>query len=159
MGNQMELKRLTQNFGRLRARAQAGMTLAEVTVALAITGLAVAGTVSGYIYCTTSAQKAGLQLAGNALAMQRIEETRSAKWDTASWPQVDLLVSSNFPSRAVVLDLSGSGIATITGVVNTVIQQISITPPLKRIRVDCIWRFQRTEIITNTIETCRAPDQ
>ena len=36
------------------------MTLVEVVIALAITGLMVGGIVSGYIYCTASALKAEL---------------------------------------------------------------------------------------------------
>lgn len=134
------------------------MTLAEVAIAMSITGLAVAGIITGYMYCTTSAEKAGLYLAANARALERIEETRSVKWDTASAPQVDQLVGTNFPSKVVTLDLSGSGVGVVSAVVNTAIAQISVNPPLKRIRVDCIWQF-KGEAITNTIETCRAPDQ
>ena len=135
------------------------MTMVEVAVAMIIAGIAIGGIVTGYVYCTTSAEKASLQLVANARAMERIEETRSAKWDTASFPPVDILVATNFPSKSVTLDLSGSGVGVINATLNTVITQISTTPPLKRIRVDCIWTFKGVETITNTIETCRAPDQ
>lgn len=158
IGNRMKTKLLIQKFGRVQSLAQSGMTLAEVTIAMAITGLAVGGIVSGYLYCTTSAEKAGLHLAANARALERIEETRSVKWDTASWPQVDQLVATNFPSKTVTLDLSGSGVGAVSATVNADITQVSTTPPLKRIRVDCIWQFKGSTI-TNTIETCRAPDQ
>lgn len=134
------------------------MTLAEVVVALAITGLSVGGIISGYNYCTTSAERAGLSFAANARAMERIEETRSAKWDTASWPVVDFLVASNFPSKTVMLDLSGTGTETTTATILTTISQISSNPPLRSIRVDCVWNY-KTRFVTNTIETCRAPDQ
>ena len=135
------------------------MTLAEVVISMLIAGLAVVGIIGGYFYCTTSAEKAGLYLAANARALERLEEARSAKWDTASWPQVDQLVATNFPSKDVILDLSGSGANAISATLNTVIAQISTTPPLKRVRVDCIWLYKGVERITNTIETCRAPDQ
>ncbi len=134
------------------------MTLIEVVVALLITGLAVVGIVNGYNYCTHSAQRAALSLAANARAMERLEETRSAKWDTSSWPQVDLLVATNFPDKTVTLDLSGSGKATATATIQTTIAQISSSPPLKRIRVDCTWTFQGAKIV-NSLETCRSPDQ
>lgn len=134
------------------------MTLAEVAIAMAITGLAIAGIVTGYIYCTASAQKASLHLAANARAMERIEEIRSAKWDTASWPPVDQVVVTNFPSKVVTLDLSGAGANAINATLNTEISLISTNPPLKRIRVDCVWQL-RGKSVTTSIETCRAPDQ
>lgn len=131
----------------------------EVVVSLAITGLAIGGIVTGYAFCATSADKAGLFLAANARAMERLEETRSAKWDTASSPQVDQVVATNFPNKVVTLDLSGSGVGIRPATIQTTISQISVTPPLKRIRVDCIWSYNGAQMITNTIETCRAPDQ
>ncbi len=140
-------------------RRRAGMTLVEVVMSLAISGLALGGIINGYIYCARSSEKAALSLAANARAMERLEETRSAKWDTASWPIVDQLVATNFPSKVVTLDLSGSGIMETTATIQTSISQISTAPPLKRIRVDCIWQFNGNQRMTNTIETCRAPDQ
>lgn len=155
----MEMRHSKQTCGWLPLRIQAGMTLAEVVVALAIASMAVGGIVSGYIFSINSAQKWALSLAANAKAMERIEETRSAKWDTASWPSVDQLVATNFTNELVVLDRSGSGSGIVYATNITQISQISANPPLKRIRVDCIWSFKGTQLITNTIETCRAPDQ
>ena len=135
------------------------MTLVEVTVAMAITGLAIGGIINGYNFCTNSAQKAALFQAASARAMERIEEIRSAKWDTASWPAVDQLVFTNFPNKVVVLDLAGSGDVITLATIQTVISQVSANPPLKRIRVDCIWQFRGGQAFTNTIETFRAPNQ
>ena len=134
------------------------MTLTEVVVATSITGLAILGIVSGYTYCTYSAQKAALSLAAHARAMERIEETRSAKWDTSSFPAVDQLMASNFPNRVVVLDRSGAGVATASASIQTEISTVATNPPLKRIRVNCSWTF-RGEAVVSTIETFRAPDQ
>jgi len=134
------------------------MTLVEVVVALAISGLAVAGIVSAYVFSATSAEKGALSLAANAKAMGRLEQTRCAKWDTASWPQVDQLVATNFPNEVVILDLSGSGPGCTYATNVTQVSQISTSPPLKRIHIDCIWRF-KGQLVTNSIETCRAPDQ
>jgi len=153
------MKQLKKMYVRPPSRSQAGMTLVEVLMALAILGLAVGGIVTGYSYCTASAEKAALSLAANARAMERLEETRSAKWDTASWPPVDQVVATNFPSKVVTLDLSGSGVGITSATIQTEISQISVAPPLKRIRVDCIWMFKAGQVVTNTIETCRAPDQ
>lgn len=134
------------------------MTLVEVVVALAISGLAVAGIVNGYLFSVRSAEKSALSLAANARAMERLETTRSAKWDTSTLPPVDQLVMTNFPDQVVLIDLSGSGTGSTYGTNVIQISQLSINPPLKRIRVDCIWRFNATQLVTNTIETCRAPD-
>jgi prepilin-type N-terminal cleavage/methylation domain-containing protein len=140
------------------ARGHAGMTLVEVAVALAIAGLAVTAIVNGYMFCVKSAEKSGLSLAANSRAIARLEEIRGAKWDTSSVPAVDQVVATNFPNQVVILDLSGSGTGITYATNLTQISQISITPPLKRIHVDCIWNFN-SRPMTNTIETCRAPDQ
>ena len=147
-----------QRFGRRLARTQAGMTLAEVVVAIAISGLAVVGIVSGYLFAVRSAEKSALSLAANARAMERLEATRGAKWDTSIWPTVDQLVITNFPAQVVLLDLSGSKVEGTYGTNVIQISQISTNPPLRRIRVDCIWKFNGTQLLTNTIESCRAPD-
>ena len=135
------------------------MTLVEVAVALAITGLMVAGIVTGYIFCTTSTVKDSLYMAGNARAMERLEETRSAIWAPYRGDPEDDLVATNFPDKVVTLDLSGSGSDTTSATLKTDISQISLSPPVRRIRVDCIWQYRGVELITNTIETIRAPDQ
>ena len=135
------------------------MTLVEVVVALAISGLAVGSIVSGYLFSANSAEKSALSLAANARAMERIEEARSAIWDTSHSPVVDQLVATNFPVKVVPLDLSVSGVV-ITYATN--VTQISTIPgvsPLKRIHVDCIWSYKGSPLLTNSIETLRGPDQ
>jgi hypothetical protein len=43
---------------------------------------------------------------------------------------------------------------------NTVtISTVSDDPPLKLIRVDCVWRFMSRGLFTNTKTAYRAPDQ
>jgi prepilin-type N-terminal cleavage/methylation domain-containing protein len=140
-------------------RGRAGMTLVEVVIALAITGLTVEGIIAGYVYCTTSAVKAELAQAANARAMERIEEARSARWDTSSWPIVDQLVATNFPDEVVSLDMPGTNSGGTLATIQTEIAQISLSPPIRTIHVDCIWQFRGVELITNSIETIRAPDQ
>ncbi len=149
----------SRGLERLHRSHQAGMTLVEVVISMAITGMAIGGIVNGYNYCTNSAQKAALMLAANARAMERMEETRSAIWAPDRSPAVDQLVVANFPSKTVTLDLPGSGVLILPATVLTEISQVSVNPPLKRIRVDCIWQFQGVQWVTNTIETCRASEQ
>jgi hypothetical protein len=134
------------------------MTLAEVIFSLAISGLAVGAIVSGYTYSVTSAEKSALTLAASARAMECLELTRSAQWTPSSWPPVDQLVATNFPDQVVTLDLSGAGVGVTMATNVTQISQISTTPPLKRIHVDCIWAFKNGQLMTNSVETCRGPD-
>ncbi|MDR3458831.1 MAG: hypothetical protein P4N60_15385 [Verrucomicrobiae bacterium] len=135
------------------------MTLVEVVIALAITVLTIAGIVNGYIYCMAATTKEGLYMAANDRALERLEQARAAVWDTASYPAVDQLVPANFSNVVVNLDKNGTGSEVTTATVITTIAPISDTPPLRRIRVDCVWLFRGTEAVTNSIETCRAPDQ
>jgi hypothetical protein len=133
------------------------MTLVEVVLAVAIAAVGVAGIVAGYIYSAASAQKWALSLAANAGAIERLEETRSALWRTST--SLDELQSTNFPDKIVTLDQSGTGMGIVYATNITRITQISTDPPLKRVRVDCIWSFRGIGPFTNSIETCRAPIQ
>jgi prepilin-type N-terminal cleavage/methylation domain-containing protein len=154
----MKTEHRKRKGGQVPKHLQSGMTLAEVVVALAITGLSVAGIINGYTFCTNSAQRSALSLAASARALERIEETRSALWDTIVWTNVDRVVSGNFSNKVVALDLTGSGKQSVLATLKTTISTIPSPAPLKRIRVDCIWRFKGV-FMTNTVETCRAPDQ
>jgi hypothetical protein len=145
------------------ARAQAlGMTLAEVVVALAIASLTVLSLVRGYIYSTVGAEKASLSLAANTRALERLEDTHAAIWNVSTWPVVDELVTTNFPAKLVILDLSGQGAGITYGTNYTTITQVSLAPQLRRVRVDCVWQFQAglfsSTLLTNTVETLRGPD-
>jgi hypothetical protein len=90
----------------------------------------------------------------------RLEQSRAAKWDRLAYPlPVDQVVSSNLPPQVEVLDIPvmGTNIAFATNI--TTVTTISASPPLKMIRVDCIWAFGDRGIYTNTVVTYRAADQ
>src|SRR6267378_3178699 len=93
--------------GRGSRAQELGMTLAEVVVALGLASLTVAGLVGGYISSMLATEKASLSLAANTRAFERLEDTHGAIWNVASWPVVDQLVATNFPTKLVILDLSG----------------------------------------------------
>lgn len=150
---------LTRQLSSGPSRALAGMTLVEVVVALSVSLLSVSGIICGYLFSISSAEKSALYLAAGAKALGRIEQIRSAQWDTSSWPPVDQLYGTNFPDQVVTLDESGTGGGTVYATNYSQIWQISTNPPLKRVRVDCVWTFKGTQLITNTFETCRAPNQ
>jgi|SRR5580692_5886703 hypothetical protein len=159
---------LDQKVLQFQPRGRAGMTLVEVVIALAIAVLMVAGIVEGYIFCMHSTVKDSLYMAANARAMERLEETRNAIWAPYRAQPVDELLTNNFPDTNVVLDLYASSLTPMYATLHTEISQIlpssslPLASPVKRVHVDCIWQFQEEfqEIeITNSIETCRAPDQ
>jgi len=153
------MRQFDQGQRRLSQRAQAGMTLFEVLVALAISGLAVAAIVNGYTYSVASAERSALSQAASARASERLEQIRASTWQVSTTPPVDQLAATNFPAEVVSLDLAGTG-NNLTYATNfTWITQLSTNPPLRSIRVDCVWTFDGTRLLTNTIETCRAPDQ
>jgi prepilin-type N-terminal cleavage/methylation domain-containing protein len=155
----MQIRFAMQKNRVFRPRGRAGMTLIEVVIALVITGLTVAGIITGYIYCLTADVKAELMQAGHAKALERIEQARSAVWaPNRSTPQDDLL-ATNFPDLTVVLDLPGAATNGTLATIQTTIATISDNPPMRKIHVDCIWSFQGADLETNSIETVRAPDQ
>jgi hypothetical protein len=111
----------------------------------------------GYVMSAQSAEWSAYNLAANSLAIQRLEQTRAAKWDRQASPLVDEL--TNFPTVVEILDIpiSGTNIVYATNV--TTITAVSTHPPLKMIRVDCSWRFSSGQVFTNSVMTYRAPDQ
>ncbi|MFM8468654.1 MAG: hypothetical protein ACKODH_01595 [Limisphaerales bacterium] len=133
-------------------------TLAEVVISAGIAAMTVAGIIYGYTQSTKRAEWSGYSLAAQALAVQRLEQTRASRWDPDAG--VDQLLSANFPSQTLVLDVPviGTNAAYATNV--TTITTIAATPPLLRmIRVDCTWKFPTTgRVFTNTVATYRSPD-
>jgi prepilin-type N-terminal cleavage/methylation domain-containing protein len=140
-------------------QARAGMTLVEVIVAMAVTGLALGGMVSGYVFCMNSTVKTELMQAADAKALERLEQTRAAVWaPTRAVPQDDL-VATNFPNLTVTLDMPDSDTNGTQATIQTTIASVSSSPPLRSVHVDCIWNFKGSEWVTNSVETIRAPDQ
>lgn len=136
-----------------------GFTLTEVVISLGISALLISGIISGYVLAIKRAEWSAYSLAAHSLAMQQVEQARAAKWDPQGWPAVDELVSSNFPNRVEVLDIPISGTNLVYATNFTTITQVSTNPPLKMIRVDCVWTFRWEQLFTNTLITYRAGDQ
>ena len=135
------------------------MTLVEVVIALAISSLMVGGIIAGYNFCTQASVKAELTQAANAKALERLEQTRSAIWAPDRSDPIDQLVSTNFPSLSVTLDMPGSGSNGTLAQINTTITTLASAPPTRSVHVDCIWQFRDASWVTNSVETIRATDQ
>ena len=142
-----------------RNRKQNGITLVEVVLSMAVMGVAIGAIVMGYVLGAARAEWSAYSLAANSLALQGIEQCRAAKYDVLTSPVVDELIPASFPPRNLVMDIpqKGTNIAYATNF--TTITQVSTDPPLKMIRVDCVWPFKHRRLFTNTIVTYRAADQ
>ena len=141
--------------GRLRR----GFTLAEVVISAAIAAISIGGIMYGYVLSAQRAEWASYAMAAQSLAMQRIEQTRSARWDLSATPTVDELDPVNFPAQINVLDIPISGTNVVFATNFTTITTLSTAPPLRSIQVDCVWRWSvGNRLFTNTVTTYRATD-
>jgi hypothetical protein len=136
-----------------------GFTLPEVVIAGALGALTLGGIIYGYVISAQSAEWSSYYTAAQSLAMQRLEQTRAAKWDLQAEPQIDNLVSSNFPKSIEILDIPITRTNVVYATNLTTITTISTNPPLKMIRVDCSWNYAGHRLFTNTVVTYRSPDQ
>lgn len=134
-------------------------TLVEVVISTAITALVLGAIVYGYVTTSRRSEWSAYSLAGHALVMQRVEQTRAAKWDPLAYPPVDELMTTNFPPTVSLLDVPVTGTNQVYGTNVTSISQISSNPPLKMIEVVCFWPFQSRGPFSNRVITYRAPDQ
>ena len=148
----------TRTFNSVRSLAGAsGMTLMEVLIAVTIAVLAVTGIINGYIFSTRRAEWSAQSLAAHSMAIQRLEQTRAAKWNVSDSPVTDEVVEANFPTITAMLDMPMSGSNVVNATIRTRISTVSADPPLKLVEVDCIWPFMNRGFFTNTLRTYRAP--
>jgi type II secretory pathway pseudopilin PulG len=141
-------------------RSIAAFTLAEVVVCLAIVALLFGGIITGYMQGAYRAEWAGYNLAAQALAMQQIEQAKSAKWDKDVNEFTNLITMS-----WAVLDLprSGTNIVYATNYVVVTPNQISSTPDVfvQMVKVDTVWPYIRKGQVfyyTNTLADYYAKD-
>jgi hypothetical protein len=131
----------------------------EVIISLGIATLTISGSINGYLLSAYRAEWSAYSLAAHSLAMQRLEQVRAAKWDTAAYPAVDQVVPNNFRPLTNILDVPVSGSNIVYATSYTTVTNISANPPMKLIRVDTVWSFMNRGTFTNTVTSYRAPDQ
>jgi hypothetical protein len=140
---------------------RAGFTLAEVVMAMAIAMVVFAGIIGAYIHGCYRAEWAGYSLAAQALAIQQIEQAKSAKWDIQDVPIVNEI--TNLPAvTASQLDLPISG-TNVTWATNFISVMSLTNGPVSYyfVRVDTVWPFfwrNQVTYYTNTVADYFAPE-
>jgi type II secretory pathway pseudopilin PulG len=147
------------NFFLLRG-PQRAFTLVEVVTATAVSAFSMAATIYGYTLTAKRAEWAGYSLAAQSLAIQGLEQARAAKWDPwSSAANSDMLISANFTPQIKILDVPVAGTNVVYATNFWTISTISTSPNLRMIRVDCVWKFLKNRVYTNTVVSYRASDQ
>jgi len=144
----------------LPQRGLAAFTLAEVVVCLAIIALLFGGIITGYMQGAYRAEWAGYNLAAQALAMQQIEQAKTAVWDKDRNEFTNLLATS---WATLDLPINGTNKVYATNYVTVTTNQVSSTPDVfvQMVKVDTVWpyiRGGRVLYYTNTVADYYAPD-
>ena len=163
-------------------RHSAGMTLVEVAISLAIVALVFGSIIEGYITSGKMTEWSGYSLAAQSMAVQTLEQVRSATWD----PQMNKCEVTNIPLQGATISYSSgsawtnySGYLTsildvpwkstnfvmVTNFVNFRVVAFTANTNVQAIlaRVDTVWPFNdwgryQPRVYTNTICTYMAPD-
>ena len=158
------------------------LTFWEVLISIVIVTLVFGTIVNGYIVSAKRTQWTGYSLAAQSLAVQGVEQTRSAVWDIylnkteitnmTLFNKTLTIANGNWTMTGYttnIMDIPWKGtnyaIATNYITVKTVFQN-GVTNPwvqLETVRVDTVWSFTGwgsfgTKCYTNTVCTCIAPD-
>jgi type II secretory pathway pseudopilin PulG len=141
-------------------RGLAAFTLAEVVVCIAIVALMFGGIITAYMQGAYRAEWAGYNLAAQALAMQQIEQAKTAMWDDTHNEFTNILLQT-----WAVMDLprSGANVVYATNYIQVTANQISTSPLLSvyMVKVDTVWPYIRKGLVnyyTNTVADYYAPD-
>jgi prepilin-type N-terminal cleavage/methylation domain-containing protein len=144
---------------------RAGFTLIEVLISFLILGMVIAGLIYGYVQMNRTATWASWSLAAQSVASQGMEQARGAQWNELGgvdqWPPTTNAAGNITPYQNTncTLDVPSTG-ASIYVTNYITIWNVSVAPPLRMIRSDCVWYFPlSSQQGTNTVITLRAPDQ
>lgn len=144
-------------------RDSSAFTLIEVLIASVLSALTVGAVIYGFLHSAQRAEWSGYHLAAQQLAVQRLEQTRAAKWDPLAFPVVDELVAVNFPENVHILDVPIVNGRTTYATNRVTITQTSVQPPIRLILVEVTWKLgtgnQGGRVYTNTVAALRAADQ
>lgn len=158
-------------------RRSAAFTLAEVVMAMAVAAMIFAGVISASVQLTKRAEWTGQSLAAQALAIQQLEQARSAVWDNTLFKNemtnLNLLgwtyntstrVGKGYSYSLLDLPISGTNYIRATNYV-TITELTNVTGlsavKLQMVQVDTVWRFHAfggPRLHTNSVVTYYAPD-
>ncbi len=101
---------------RFRSRSlQAGYSLIELVLAVAVFGLVCGLMLNCYIQAGVNAEWSGYSLAAESLGMDQVEQARQAKWDSISGSgSCNYLLALNLLGKNLSTNL-GAGTITLTG--------------------------------------------
>ena len=145
-----------------RRRDVLGFTIIEVVIAVFISTIIFASAVYAYVGANDRAEWSAYSFAAQNLAMQAIEQARTAKWDPQNWPVADDLGTTNY-TQIETLDIPMSKISVAaTNYVS--VSTVTNSPQIRQLRADCVWMFVTRYHgaqgpFTNTAVTFRAADQ
>ena len=157
-------------------RQVSAFTLAEVVMAIAIVAVVLGGMTVAYTQTTRRAQWTGYSLAAQALAVQQLEQARSAVWDPSlSKNEITNLNLSSWSYSAGVLTgytwtnldipISSTNVVRATNYVTVRMLYYNgvANPPVQvqMVQVDTVWPFlwgRTNRFYTNSIATYCAPD-
>ncbi len=128
-------------------------------MSFAVAGIGLSGIVGGYLLAARRAEWSSCAAAAQAVALERLEQTRAAKWDPNAFPPVDELVPSNFPVLVRPLDIPLAQSGSISSVTTTTISEVSASPPVRRVHIECVWSLPTRGPFTNSLLSYRSPDQ
>jgi len=143
-----------------------GFSLLEVMISFFIFGLVISGLIYGYVQMNRTAEWAACSVAAQSIASQGMEQARGAQWNELGGIAGDQWPPTTNSSGAVqpvyvtcALDVPSTGqLIYVTNAIT--LYAISVAPPLRMIRSDCLWNYPLTgQPCTNTVITLRAPDQ
>jgi prepilin-type N-terminal cleavage/methylation domain-containing protein len=146
-------------------RRVSGFSLIELLIALALFAMVISGLIYGYVQANRTATWSSWSLAAQSIASQGAERARAAQWNELGngddWPPVTNSSGTVLPTLDTncTLDVPSNG--QLIYVTNFIyVSTVSVAPPLRQIRSDCVWNFPLTsQLCTNTVVTLRAPDQ
>ncbi len=160
-----ELSHLRACCSRDGIASENAFTLVEVLISLALALLIFVGILYTYTQGIYQAQWSGFSLAAQSLAIQQIEQARSAKWDILDTPVVDELTNLPRVSAAVLnLPVAGTNVVWATNYTTVSLVAIATNPVVNvhMVKVDTVWPFiwkGTTRYFTNTVANYYAPDR
>jgi prepilin-type N-terminal cleavage/methylation domain-containing protein len=139
---------------------RSGFTLVEVVVSTTIMAVVFGGIITAYVQGGYRAEWAGYNLSAQALAIQQIEQAKSAKWDSTGNEFTNL---NNLTAAVLDIPISGTNQVWATNYISVALVPVSASPPVNVyfVKVDTQWPFMRRGqkvYFTNTVACYYARD-